>query len=59
VCFQSRRAWGRLFAQSGLCSSEEQPGENWQLTWRRKLVFSCLVLQSVSHLHFYLVPGHS
>jgi SAM-dependent methyltransferase len=59
VCFQSRHAWRRLFAQSGLSPSEEQPGENWPMTWRRKLAFSFLALQHVSHLHFYLVPGRS
>jgi ubiquinone/menaquinone biosynthesis C-methylase UbiE len=57
VCFQSQRAWKRMFAQAGLDVVAFQPGLVWSLGRSfRGMAFHLLFVKSVSHGHFFLRP---
>jgi ubiquinone/menaquinone biosynthesis C-methylase UbiE len=58
VCFNSHRAWRRIFHDAGLMIVQEQHGIVWQKPPLETAAMHCLGLTQVSTRHFYLQPAH-
>jgi ubiquinone/menaquinone biosynthesis C-methylase UbiE len=60
VCFQSRWAWHKIFAEAGYDLIVFQEGLFWWWLAHslRGLMFHFLFIKSVSHGHFFLKPKH-
>jgi SAM-dependent methyltransferase len=57
VCFNSRRAWRRIFGDAGMTVWQEQHGIVWQKSPLETAAMHCLGLTQVSTRHFYLRPA--